>query len=127
MAGDQREKIGRLKELLHLHDWYYQRSDDQSKYNRGLRQAKVIQELMNELGNTLKVNNMYREKCPWLEPYPEPKSLYLNSFQLTEGYFYYCMGPDETYVSDSLSGLYDKLSKLEDFKKIVINNLKIKT
>jgi len=42
--------MDKLETLLKCHDWYYQRSDDHSKWTRGSNQRAEILNLVSQLG-----------------------------------------------------------------------------
>lgn len=45
------DKLSDFENLLKSHDWYYDRSDDHSKWKRGSEQRKKILDLKKELGS----------------------------------------------------------------------------
>ena len=56
--------IKELKELLKIHDWFYQYSDDFSWYKRGSDSLGEIHRLIlqsNDVGEAIKA---YNEECP---------------------------------------------------------------
>lgn len=55
-----------LEQMLKRFDWHYQRSDDHSKYKRGLKQFNKLCDKMNELGNTKEVKGLYDSYCPYI-------------------------------------------------------------
>ena len=56
-----------LEKMLQSHDWMFQRSDDHSKYKRGLKQFNDINDKMNDLGVTDEVKALYNKYCPYIK------------------------------------------------------------
>lgn len=60
-------EIGRLRQLMQRHDWYYQYSDDHRIWQAGNKQDGMIRSLANQLrkrGHTAEVEELYKNHDP---------------------------------------------------------------
>ena len=63
-AMSNEEKIVKLEYMLKTHDWSYQYSDDMGRWRDGASQWTAIRDLMEELGDTQEIKDMYTSYQP---------------------------------------------------------------
>jgi|8_EtaG_2_1085327.scaffolds.fasta_scaffold14386_4 hypothetical protein len=54
----------KLEKLLQTHDWYYDRSDDHSVWERGSHSYKTIRKLIKESDNIIEAVELYNRYNP---------------------------------------------------------------
>lgn len=65
---DQFDLFDHFSMLLHLHDWYFDYSDDHQVWQVGSSQRRILQALKKRLDqiDTAKALKMYNDACPWI-------------------------------------------------------------